>query len=143
MEFLKILVNVVFILLGWVVVHNLSVRREKDKERRQLAEKTIGLVEELEKISIDYHLNDGRLETSETAIWRLLARIERYLSRMHLDKNKDETMYLIALRQAIMYENFGLDYVGIQADDSKIIRDISVAADKMIAFIDDCVIKIC
>ncbi len=143
MESLKILINIVGIFLGWVVVHYLSVRREKEKEKRQLAEKTIGLIEELEKIAIDYHLHDGRLEASETDIWRLFAQIERYLSRMRLDRNKDETLYLIALRQAIMYENFGPDYHGPQMKDSKIIREIRVAADKIIAFLDTFVIKIC
>ncbi len=143
MEFVKILINIAVIFLGWVVVHYLSVRREKEKERRRLAEKTIALIEEVERIAIEYHVHAGRLEASEMEIWLLLEKIERYLSRMRLEKNKDETTYFIALRMAILYENFGQDYGGPQKKDAKIIRNIGIATDGIIGFLDTFVMKIC
>ncbi len=138
----QIILNIILLLVGWVVVHRLSVKREKDKEKRQLGEKIIGIVEELELTAKAYHTRSGRLEVDEEKIWSSLAKIERGLQRMHLARNIQDNMHIIRLRMAITYKNFGNDPFEKQSEDSKLIANITIAAEEMISFIDDSVIRI-
>ena len=61
-DFLKFLGQAVTVVAGWVVVHRLSLQRERDKSRREMISKSIdSLAEAIDKVLIDgrkYHLQD-------------------------------------------------------------------------------------
>ncbi len=70
-ELLRALIQVTPVVLGWLVVHKLSVARERDKARREVLAKSVdSLNDELSKIfalALDYHGNE-RVRTKENAI---------------------------------------------------------------------------
>lgn len=60
----------IFILLGWVVVHKLSVKRDFDKARREMLVKAMDVLsDEITKIfslARDYHTGDRDISTEQT-----------------------------------------------------------------------------
>ena len=132
-------VNVIVMFIGWYIVNRQAEKREKDKEKRLLAEKTIGLVEELEECAIAYHKGN---KEKEHQVNILLEKTSRYLHRLHLDQFIYQNIHIIELRQAIALYNFGSDWLEAYSDDSSLINGIRLACNKMILFIDNEIIKI-
>lgn len=61
-DVLRFLGQAATVILGWVVVHRLSMHRERDKSRREMVSKSIdGMAESIDKVLVDgrkYHLQD-------------------------------------------------------------------------------------
>jgi hypothetical protein len=65
-EFLRFAYQATFVVGGWIVVHRLSLGRERDKSRREMISKSIdGLADSIDELLIEgreYHLADRDVE---------------------------------------------------------------------------------
>ena len=55
-----IIITLVLSIIGWVVVHILSSKRDIRKERREFCRNTISFIEDLEKAALKYHMAESR-----------------------------------------------------------------------------------
>lgn len=110
-------------IIGWCVVHLLSVQRDKKKEWREFARETTHIVDEIEKEAIRYHTSDQRDEELE---WNLKSYIDVLDTQIQLVKKhlnmKCDTSYL---RASITLDNFQTCDFTKQKRDSHLIQGIS------------------
>lgn len=124
------IIPVFLVILGWVIVHCLTIEREKKREWREIAKKTVIDIEALERLAIQYHTNIIRNTDVEQAILKEIERLNDKLwnirQKLSIPTNIRE------LRKAITLDNFGTPHIIPQEKNSPIIRKIEVCSAKLI-----------
>ena len=91
-------------IIGWTVVHWLSLRRDIKKEWRDIARKNVELLDNIKKISIAYHTSTERNKEYEKEILNFLSEIEIYFQQININTNFDTD--IDKLKKYITEQNF-------------------------------------
>lgn len=120
-----------FIVAGWVVVHYLSAIRDRHKDSRDIKDKLIGRIIDLEKKAIEFHQLDQHDSQKGMEILSDIQRISSALGRAPLSLLQIETDHIKELRRAMTLHNFDQGSFKQQPADSKIFPRINLATEKL------------
>jgi hypothetical protein len=133
LELAKIFIQTLAIVIGWVVVHQLTVTRELNKSRREVifdsADTLIEKVSELFVLALKYH-TENRSKSDEVTLKMSLKDVSGQIdllgdlsvSSVHLDECRKG---LIALRKAITASHFEDEHTAPLAQSSSQIQLIA------------------
>ncbi len=129
-EFYQV-VTWVLVILGWVVVHYLTVVRDRQKEIRDLKLKVIQAISEAETMAIEFHTAKGFDSAKAQKITSMIQRISSDMTRPPLASFQNYSSVAKEFRQAITLKNFDASQYLSQQTSSEIVADISYAAEKI------------
>lgn len=114
----------ILVLFGWWVVHWASLTRERRKEKRELSNRVVQDLFELEREAIDFHtanvFNTLQSEQLMTHIERLILSLQRQpMSELDVPLGK-----MIKLRRSITLNNADSEQFVAQSTNSNIVREI-------------------
>lgn len=120
---MEILITITVTFLGWLVVHILTIKRDKDKEFRDFCRETILYIQTIEKEAIEYHSSKIRHQNMEAALKADIAFLDvRFMFIQKTDPNfKNQISFF---RSAITLNNFESANFSQQVSTSKILSDI-------------------
>lgn len=125
------IVSIVTVVVGWIVVHKLTEKRDKRKEIRESIDAFIDLLLDLEKKAIDFHQNTSFNENTSrelvSDIQRCILRLDSYpLCSIEIDGylKKD-------LRTSITLNNFDRSTFHQLSPSDPIVREISCGIDSL------------
>jgi len=121
----------VVIVAGWIVVHFLTVTRERQKEIRDLKSRLVERILEIEKRSIDFH--QAEIYSLENGSWIIaeIHRASKSLSRQPLSSLGVKPEVVKKFRQSITGRNFDLSSFVPQRSASDLVRAISACAEDL------------
>lgn len=125
------------IFLGWFVVHKITLRRERRKEKREAAHKICIELCELERLAINFHTAQVHDSRNATDLRQSVVRLIRHLQREPLTELKISNQSLILLRQSITRQNADPSDFSAQTADSDLVRNIRDATSDLIEVIED------
>lgn len=131
-DFIKLTIPWFLVILGWLVVHFFTIKREKEKRQFDELKDIQADLNDIFTISINYHSGNERNSTDEIRIISSLLFLEEkgdalfeILSHKGLKVDQKRwTRGIVFFRMAITTNNFGGDFSN-QAQDSDIIVNIS------------------
>lgn len=135
-EFVRLLVQGAVVVVGWMVVHKLSVGRDRDKARRELVAKSAdALSDGVEEILVEaygYHTTDR----SVSAELKLKSKLQDLSVRLNgLTDLIDGTSTLascrsavIGLKRAVTSEHFEDEHTEVLGEDSAQLQEIASEA---------------
>lgn len=126
-----------FILLGWLVVHKITLKQERRKERREAAHTICMELRELEHLAINFHTAREHDIRNATDLRQSVERLIRHLQRSPLTELEISNQCLIQLRQSITLQNADRRDFSAQNADSDLIRNIRDATSDLIEVIED------
>ncbi len=114
MEVVKFAGQAFVVVLGWVVVNNLTIKRARDKARREIAVKTVdALCDSIDKLFEDartYHSSSRNIELEVRLKMGLKDFSQRVNGLLQITQNNDELTKcfttVIALRRSITAQHF-------------------------------------
>ncbi len=126
---IEIIVSITIAIIGWVVVHVFSVRRERKKEWREFARETVKYIEAIEYRSIEYHIGEKRNFELEIEIKNTIDFLE---VRINLIKKNLKFIYDISyFRAAITLNNFETSAFAKQQRFSPLLQDVAWRAKEL------------
>ncbi|MHB1174793.1 MAG: hypothetical protein ACYCZJ_06690 [Sulfuriferula sp.] len=125
------------IFLGWFVVHKITLRQERRKEKREAAHKVCIELRELERLAINFHTALGHDSRNATDLRQGVARLISHLQRAPLKELEIRNQSLIQLRQSITRKNADPSDFSAQTADSDLVRNIRDAISDLIEVIED------
>jgi hypothetical protein len=135
------IVTWILVIIGWIVVHYLTLTRDRRKEKRELAKITVANLINLEKEAVDFHCADQFDEHArESLLWKT-GRINRLLSREPFNELKLNLVLMKKLRQCITLNNADRTGFSSQSVYSSLILDIRHTVDDLIYEIEKQTIK--
>lgn len=126
MQIMTNIFSIIVVILGWIIVHLLSEKRERRKELRLIARETVEKINIIEKLSIEYHCNSERNENNEKDIKFRLAEIDDILTLLHKKAGFQHTISFF--RSSITMNNFQSAGFTTQQDNSEIVYGIIAQA---------------
>ena len=113
---------IIITIIGWIIVHYLSEKRDRKKEWREFSRDTAKFIEVIEDRSISYHTGNSRDINLES---RIKSDIEYLDSRLSLIKRKLKFDSEVSFfRASITLYNFETCTFNTQCQNSELIRDI-------------------
>jgi hypothetical protein len=125
------------VVVGWVVVHYLTVIRERQKDFAERVKTITATIYELEAEAIAFHESEIYDPSKGRRIVVSIDRIAKALSKPPLSKLLVSTAHTIALRRSITLRNFDKSGFTRQGEDSSIIAGIARACQRLIDAIDE------
>lgn len=126
--------SVMLIIAGWVVVHHLSVIRERQKEIRERKDKLIQTIYEIEKAAICFHQSGNFNEEAARLLLVSLLRISPEIKLLPFISK--ESKHFIELRRSVTYTNFDSSKFVSQQPTSKLVAKINQATDDLVTQIE-------
>lgn len=121
---------------GWFAVHKMTLRRERRKEKRELAKAICSDIREVEQTALNFHCGAHFDARTYSDIREHVDRILLHLQKAPLSELKIETSLMVALRQSITLQNTDpSDFMSKMPDDD-LIRDVRSAVFDLIVSID-------
>jgi hypothetical protein len=129
------LLNVVFIVVGWVVVHHLSARRDQDKSRRELIVKACdslaASVDALRSVASRYHTQSRQVAEERSIQLALQDLAQQFTELVSICDQRDQLAAcrssLTALRRAVSGRHFSDEHVSPVEPENEIVLDIDGA----------------
>lgn len=113
----------ILVVAGWVIVNNQNNKREDRKELRKFIDDLVSKVEELEKLSIEFHTSKKYIESNASSILSQYSKITAQLGRSRLDCfNCYDSA--IKLHESISEDNFSSNNFKKQNHNSELINNI-------------------
>ena len=125
------------VIAGWVVVHYVTLARERRKEKRDTAKQIIGNLQDLEKLAHDFHRANEFDEFAAQTVSIRTERLIKTLARNPLSELRLPYELSKELRQSITRRNMDRSTFVPQETSSEIIRDIRNATDDLIDAIEE------
>lgn len=125
------------VIVGWFVVHKATLKRERRKEKREIAAKVCTNLASLQVSAIDFHTGSHCELRKSTDIAQHVAEILDSLQRAPMIELDISLVHRVALRQAITKQNIDPSDFSSQTPDSVIVLEIRDAVLEMIAAIDE------
>lgn len=121
------LISLAGVVIGWFLVHQLAVYRERNAEWRRLAHSTANEIETIEDLALRYHKKAERdLELEEDIIKRLdRAEIKTLILSRHLESI--DRRCLLPFHKAITLKNFQTNRHTSHGADTGIYKEIIAA----------------
>ena len=121
----------VLVLLGWLIVHKLTLNRDRRKEKRAIADQIIEKLQKLEVLTVNFHTSNtfDALKAEEVSL--NIERVIRSIQCTPMDEIAVPTSYLVCLRQAMTRKNFDISDFITQSHGSEILRNIRVVVDDL------------
>lgn len=118
--------SLIFIIIGWIVVHFLARHRDLERDWRAFAIETVKNINIIEEDAIRYHTSDTRNRDSEQKIKQSLSELDTRLNALKkfFRFNEDISFF----RAAITLDNFASSGFKKQDYPSVILNDISYHA---------------
>lgn len=129
-EFYQV-VTWVLVILGWVVVHYLTVVHDRQKEIRDLKLRVIQEITEIETLAIEFHTAKDFDSSKAQKITSMIQRVSSDMTRPPLASFQNYSGVAKEFRQAITLKNFDASKFHSQQASSEIVTDISYAAEKI------------
>lgn len=126
----------VLVLLGWIIVHHLTLNRDRRKEKRAIADQIIEKLQNLEVLTVNFHTSNAFDALKAEEISLNIERVIRSIQRTPMDEIVVPTSYLVCLRQAMTRKNFDISDFITQSQGSEILRNIRVVVDDLISQIE-------
>lgn len=131
------LLTVGLVILGWWIVHNATLNRERRKEKRELASKICKEIWDLQQAAIDFHTNPEYSGRKATDLAQLVSRIITQLQKAPLDELKVPHIRMIDLRRRITLRNCEKTEFATQDHESDFIAELRNAAADLVYFVED------
>jgi hypothetical protein len=130
------------VISGWVVVHRMTLNRERRKEKRDIAETAIKNLIELEAEAVKFHCDDHfDAQAMNSILWKTNRLISSF-NRAPMCELLLTSVSLKELRQSITLKNFDCTGFIPQSVHSRIVTDICLAVDKLIVYIEEKKMKV-
>ncbi len=109
---------------GWIIVHLLSVRRERRSEWRKLAHSAVADVEKIEELALGYHKAENRNIEMEEEILKRMERLESKMVLLSRTLKSFDQNSMKKFRRAITMKNFQSNEFKRQETTSQILKNI-------------------
>lgn len=123
------IVTWLLVAVGWVIVHYLTVTRERQKEIRELKSKVIERILDIEQRAIAFHQASSHSADEARGLLAEIERISSAISRQPLSVLSVDPKARRQFRRSVTLRNFDLSNFHPQAANSKLLSDISLAAE--------------
>lgn len=114
------------IVVGWVMVHYLTLTRERQKEVRELKSKLVEQILEVENRSISFHQAPNYSQDHARSLVAEIERISSAIARKPLSILAIEPKVVALFRRSITLKNFDQSIFSSQSADSRLLNDISL-----------------
>lgn len=120
------------VVIGWFVVHKTTIQREQRRERRDVVNRAVQELLDIEHIAASFHtahhFDSGN---AEALTWRT-NRVIRSLQRKPLSMLQVDIKMLAQLRRSITLKNMDASSFSCQPPGSQLLKDIRHATDQVI-----------
>jgi hypothetical protein len=120
------------VVFGWVVVHCLTVKRERQKEVRDLKSLLIEKIERIEQQATEFHTSDTHDFQRAQQLIGDISRVGKQLTGLQLKCLEVAPKYIRQFRQSITSKNLDKTSFEKQTPDSPVVRDIFTASTQLI-----------
>lgn len=121
----------IVVIIGWYVVHRLTLKREKRKEARERIDVFLKSLHDIEEKAISFHRSDGFKGDIARALRFGIQRSISSLNRQLFSMFTINPGLLREFRHAVTYRNFEPSNFSSQPPDSPILSDIANAVDEI------------
>lgn len=118
--------------LGWWKVHQLSLDRERRKEKRESAAKLLNQVRSIEQEAIDFHRRTKYDEDLRASLIYSVSRVSRLLQQAPYSELAINNKIIIAFRQSITLKNADPTEFKSQSSNSLFVHEIRTSADELV-----------
>ncbi len=125
------------VVIGWVVVHYLTVVRERQKEIRELKNQVVDAILRVERAAIAFHQSSGHDSDAARTLVTDLSRIGRTIGSPPLRILCVESKSVKEFRKSVTLRNFDPSDFRSQQPSSNLVSEITRCADDLILSIDN------
>lgn len=129
------------VIAGWIIVHYLTVTRERQKEVRDEAKTICREIHELELRATNFHRSPTHDFGEAQAILSQMNRISSALASKPLSNLGVAPAEVRRFRQSVTLRNFDPRGFEPQTPDSALIRDIGLRSEQLAASVNECVAR--
>lgn len=127
----------ILIVAGWIIVHYLTVTRERHKEIREQKSNLCSAIIEIEKNAIAFHQSLDFNPDLARNLMSSICRISNSISKPPLKNLRVAPDHIKKFRQSITLKNFEKrDFLTLEPN-SRIISNISLSTERLINALDD------
>ncbi|MCX7176016.1 MAG: hypothetical protein NT159_19250 [Proteobacteria bacterium] len=126
------LITWLLIVAGWVIVHYLTLTRERQKEIRDLKSKIVEHILEIEKRSIAFHQSPNHRPDEARNLVAEIDRVITTIARQPLSLLCISPLVLRQFRSGITLKNFDPSRFQAQPSTSRLLSDISLHTEALI-----------
>lgn len=124
------------VLIGWYVVHNKTLERDRRREKREACRQLCEALEKLQEAALDFHTSNQFSLRNSTDLGYFVEQVVLSLQGKPIDELKLPRSKIIAIRQKITGRNVDLSDFTSQAADSEIIMDIRTSVSDITRYLD-------
>lgn len=121
----------VLIVVGWLIVHYLTLTRERQKEIRELKSKLIERILEIENRSISFHQASSYSQDEARSLVAEIERVSSTIARKPLSSLAIEPKVVAQFRRSITLKNFDQSIFNSQSANSRLLHDISLRTETL------------
>lgn len=133
----ELLLTFGLVILGWWIVHNATLTRERRKEKRELASKICKEIWDLQEAAVDFHTNHEYSGRKSADLAQVVGRVNTQLQKTPLDQLNVPHIRMIDLRRRITLRNSEKSEFAAQDHESDFIAELRNAAADLVHFIED------
>lgn len=119
----------IVIILGWMVVHWLSVKRDELAQRKLAYKEARKLLSDIENKSLEFHCSQNRNKSLEKEILKKLDTLDFMISCM--EHPKISSLLITDIRSTVTLKNFQVKFFVQQPLDSDLIRNIGYYVEQL------------
>ncbi len=126
----------VVVFVGWIIVHNATLARDRRREKREACRQICTSLEELQAAAIDFHTsNQFNLRASSDlghSVEQIILRLQgKPFSELNVPRSR-----IKAIRQRLTEKNVDLSDFSSQSADSEIVLDVRTAISDLVMYLD-------
>lgn len=126
------LITWLLIIAGWVIVHYLTLTRERQKEIRDLKSKIVEYILEIEKRSIAFHQSPNHNSDEARNLVAEIGRVSTAIARRPLSLLCISPRVIRQFRSGVTLKNFDPSSFQSQPATSRLLSDISLRTEALI-----------
>lgn len=128
----KQLITWALIVVGWVIVHYLSLTRERQKEVRELKSKLVERILDIERRAIIFHQASNHCFDETRSLISEIDRVASAIARQPMSLLSIQPKLVRQFRSGITLRNFDASGFQPQMATSRLLADISLRTDGLI-----------
>lgn len=129
------LLTLISVILGWWLVHTLTIYRERKAEWRRFSSQIVTDIEKIEELALSYHKNKDRNIKLEEEIITKLDRINVKLQIISNNMKGVDFSKFTSFRKSILLNNFQTNKHSSFSYESDLIKNIINSANTLITML--------
>ena len=125
------IIGLILIVVGWVIVHHLTVVRERRREILDLKDRLVDRIVDVESRAIAFHEASAFVPTAARDLVSSVTRIAFDIAEPPFSWFQINPGLVVQFRRSVTYRNFDSSRFRSQPADSKVILALSIAAEEL------------